>query len=533
VRTRPNPTEHSLDVDRFASLADVVRIYGRERPDKAALIFEDRTWSYAALDAASNRIAQALLDLGVGPEECVAILDKNTPVYFELFFGACKLNATTVGVNWRLAPPEIEAILADAAPKVLIIGEDFLDHLANIDLDRGCKIVVIGSKGGFEAYETWRDRYPALDPAIEPDADASVYQLYTSGTTGLPKGVQLTSTNVLAFAAAGTLEWRFDSDSVSLVALPLFHSAGSAWALVGLVNGASNVLLREVDTVEILAKIETHGVTNIFLVPAVIQMLLSTPGVDEVDFSTMRAVAYGGSPISEAVRIDALERFGCDFLQIYGLTEATGAVTNLRAEDQDPGGPRAALLGSAGTAWGDVELRIVNPDSLEELPAGEVGEIWVRSAQVMKGYWKNPEATAEALTGEGWLRTGDAGHLDGGFLFIHDRIKDMFISGGENVYPAEVENVLMGHPGVADVAVIGVPDERWGETGKAVLVGAEGAQATDRELIEFCRERLAHYKCPTSIERCDTLPRTPSGKVRKTELRERYRTGSGEKERAR
>ena len=527
----PSADNRSLNVDRFASLADVVRVYGRERPDKAALIYEDRIWSYAALDAASNRIAQALLDLGVGPEECVAILDKNTPIYFELFFGACKLNATTVGVNWRLAPPEIEAVLNDATPKLLIVGEEFLGVLAKIDLDSGCKVVVVGSADGYEPYETWRDRYPADDPAIEPDADASVYQLYTSGTTGVPKGVQLTSMNVFAFAAAGTVEWRFDNDSVSLVALPLFHSAGSAWALIGLVNGATNVLLREVDTAEILREIEAHRVTNIFLVPAVIQMLLATPGADETDFSSMRAVAYGGSPISETVRIEALERFACDFLQIYGLTETTGAVTTLRAEDQDPGGPRAALLVSAGTAWGDVELRIVDPESLADVPAGEVGEIWVCSAQNMKGYWQKPEATAETLTEGGWLRTGDAGYLVNGFLFIHDRIKDMIISGGENIYPAEVENVLMQHPAVADVAVIGVPDEKWGETAKAVLVRVKGSEPNERELIEFCRERLAHYKCPTSIDWCDTLPRTPSGKVRKTELRKRYRPETDQRER--
>lgn len=528
----PSPDYRSLNVDRFVSLADVVRVYGRERPDKTALVHEGRVWSYAALDAASNRIARALLDLGVGAEECVAILDKNTPVYFELFFGACKLNATTVGVNWRLAPPEIEAILNDASPKLLVVGEEFLGRLAGIEIDPRCKTVVLGSGGEFEPYETWRDRYPADDPAIESDPDASVYQLYTSGTTGVPKGVQLTSRNVLTFAAAGTVEWRFDGESVSLVALPLFHSAGSAWALVGLVNGATNVLHREVDAREILRAIEADRVTNIFLVPSVIQMLLAAPGVNDTDLSSLRAVAYGGSPISETVRIGALERFGCDFLQIYGLTEATGAVTTLRAEDQDPDGPRAALLGSAGTAWGDVKLRIVDPESLADVPAGEVGEIWVRSTQVMKGYWKKPEATAATLTDDGWLRTGDAGYLVDGFLFIHDRIKDMIISGGENIYPAEVENVLMRHPAIADVAVIGVPDERWGETPKAVLVRVAGATPNPPELIEFCRERLAHYKCPTSIAWCDTLPRTPSGKVRKTELRERYRLGTGERERS-
>ncbi len=526
----PAADDRAVTLDRFVSLADVIRVHGRERPDKAALIYQQRTYAYAELDAASNRIAQALLDLGVGREDCVAILGKNAPIYFELFFGACKLNATTVGVNWRLAAPEIEAILDDATPHLLVVGEEFLGHLAKIKIDPACKVVVIGPAEAYESYAAWRDRFPPTDPAIEPDADASVYQLYTSGTTGMPKGVQLTSKNVFAFAAAGTVEWRFDGDSVSFVALPLFHSAGSAWALIGLINGATNVLLREVACGEILRMISEHRVTNIFLVPAVIQMLLAEPGAGDSDFSSMRAVAYGGSPISETVRQESMRRFACDFLQCYGFTEATGAVSSLRAEDQDPGGPRAKFLASAGRPWGDVEMRIVDPESLEDAPAGGAGEIWVRSAQIMKGYWRKPEATAETFSEDGWYRTGDAGTLVDGFLFVHDRIKDMIISGGENIYPAEVENVLMQHVAVADSAVIGVPNDKWGETAEAILVRAEGAQAKDHELIEFCRERLAAYKCPTSIVWCDSLPKTPSGKVQKAKLRKRYQSSASEME---
>jgi fatty-acyl-CoA synthase len=289
--------------------------------------------------------------------------------------------------------------------------------------------------------------------------------------------------------------------------------------------------MRDIDPAAILSLIEQHGITNALLVPAVLQFLLMMPNIDEVDFSTMRCMVYGASPITEQVLVGSMQKMGCKFVQAYGLTETTGGITILRAHDHDPGGPKAYLLRSAGEPWGDVELRIVDAATMAELPDGEVGEVWCRTAQNMKGYWANPEATAEAFPegrdehGRGWFRTGDAGYLKDGYLFIHDRVKDMIVSGGENVYPAEIENVLMKHPDVADVAVIGVPHEKWGETVKAIITPAPGTDPTEQALIAYCKENLAGYKCPTSVERMDAIPRNPSGKVLKTELRKPYWVG--------
>jgi long-chain acyl-CoA synthetase len=254
--------------------------------------------------------------------------------------------------------------------------------------------------------------------------------------------------------------------------------------------------------------------------------MLLVPGVDEADFSSLRIVVYGASPISEQVLAKAVTTFRCKFWQAYGLTETTGAVVNLAPEDHDVGGPHANRLRSCGVAGPGVELRIVDAATGVDVPSGEVGEIWIRSPQVMLGYWHLPEETEKALAEGGWFRSGDVGYLDpDGYLYIHDRVKDMIVSGGENVYPAEVENVLMAHPAVADVAVIGVPHDKWGETAKALVVRAAGVEVTDEELIDYCRQRLARYKCPTSVEWVESLPRNPSGKLLKKDLRAPYWEG--------
>ena len=463
----------------------------------------------------------------------MAFLDKNAPEYFTFLFGAGKVNAVTVAVNWRLAPPEMEYILNNAEAKVLLVGAEFLPHLEKMDLATVSTIVVIGdgTHPGAVGYDAWLSAASDEDPAVPVGWSDTCYQLYTSGTTGLPKGVELTNENFFLMLPAASEEWGFDVDSVNLVAMPLFHIAGSGWGVVGLYNGGSNVLLRDVDPAAILKLIPEFGVTNALLVPAVLQFLLMTPGIESTDFSTMRAMVYGASPITEEVLVGSMDVMGCDFIQAYGLTETTGGVTILRADDHDPGGPRAGLLRSAGRPWGDVELKIVDPVSGESRPDGEVGEIWCKTVQNMKGYWANDDATREAFPegrdddGRGWFRTGDAGYLTDGYLYIHDRVKDMIVSGGENVYPAEIENVLMAHPEIADAAVIGVPHERWGETVKAIITPADGADPTEAAIIAYTKERLAGYKCPTSVDRMDLIPRNPSGKILKTELRAPYWEG--------
>jgi len=516
----------------ITTLAEIVRAHAAGRGGALAMRCGDRSWTYTELRDESARVAQALLADGVEPQQRVAVLDKNAGEYFTFLFGACMANAVTLAVNWRLAPREMEYILNHAETRVLLVGQEFLGHVEKMKLEGGCRIVVLGEGAGtYTRYPDWIALHEPVDPAIASGPDDTCYQLYTSGTTGLPKGVELTNRNLLSAMDVGREVWSFDADSVNLVAMPLFHISGSGWGIAAFYAGGVNVLLREVNPAEILRLVQKHRVTNALFVPAVLQVLLGTPGVEDTDFSSLRKVVYGASPISEEVLLRSIQTLGCGFVQAYGLTETTGGIVALRAEDHDPGGSRARLLRSAGTPWGDVEIRIVDPSTSRDLREGEVGEIWSRSAQNMKGYWRNPEATAQAYpegrdaNGLGWFRTGDAGYLQDGYLFIHDRVKDMIVSGGENVYPAEIENVLMSHPDVVDVAVIGVPSERWGETVKAVIVPRPGSDVSDASLLAYCRERLAGFKCPTSIDRVATLPRNPSGKLLKTLIREPYWEG--------
>ncbi len=513
----------------FRSIPQIVRTFAQRRGDKLALIADERQWTYVQFDTETNRIAQALIAAGVEPGDRVAFLDKNVPEYFGVLFGAAKARAVTLAVNWRLAPPEMAYILDHSKVKVLVIGREFLGHLDKMTLESKPRVIVIeGEEAGYQGYADWMSACQAIDPDLPSTPDDTCYQLYTSGTTGLPKGVELSNRNFFQMLPVTSKIWRFDGDSMNLVAMPLFHIAGSGWGLVGLYNGATDVMLREVDPTRILKLIEEYRITNALLVPALLQMLLATPGIEETDFSSLRTIVYGASPITEEVLVGTLRATGAPMAQVYGMTETTGVVTFLAPEDHDPGGPKAHLLRSAGRPIDGVEIRIVDPQSLGDCPEGKVGEVWTRSAQNLKTYYANVDATEAAYPegrdreGLGWLRTGDAGYMKDGYLFIHDRVKDMIVSGAENIYPAEIENVLMAHPAVADVAVIGVPDEKWGETVKAVIVEAQDGVASDQELIDYCRERLAHFKCPTSVDRIEAIPRNPTGKVLKTELRAPY-----------
>jgi long-chain acyl-CoA synthetase len=517
----------------IATLDQVLRVHNEGRPDKIAMRADDRTWTYAELYSDSCRVAQGLLAEGISPGERVAFLDRNVPEYFSLLFGAAMVKAVTLAVNWRLAAPEMEYIINHAQARVLLIGEEFLGHLEKMQLETVGRVLVIGEAGEFTPYDEWVASHEPVDPHLICESDETCYQLYTSGTTGLPKGVELTHRNLMAAMDVGASTWSIDEQSVCMVAMPLFHIAGSGWAVGGFCQGGESVLVRDLDPKEVLRLIEVHRVTNTLFVPAVLQVLCATPGVEKTDFSSLRSIVYGASPISEEILAKSIEVFGCGFIQVYGLTETTGAITAMSEEDHDPGGPKAHLLRSAGKPWGDTKIRIVDAETKQDLPGDEVGEIWIWSSQNMKGYWRNAEATEEAYPegrdshGVGWFRSGDAGYMREGYLYIHDRVKDMILSGGENIYPAEIENVLMSHPAIADVAVIGVPSDKWGEAVKAIVVDAAGDALSDEKLIAYCRERLAHYKCPSSVSRVDALPRNPSGKILKTELREPYWKGKG------
>ena len=519
---------HYIPGMTISTLGDILRTHAAERGDSVSLVLGDRTVTWSELYDRASRVAAGLAAAGVGNQDRIAFLDKNSIEHFEVFYGAALANAVCVDVNWRLAPPEVEFIVNDAEAKVFVVGPDFvpiLDAIAD-RLTKASTILVIGGHEKFQDYEEWVGRHEPIDPHSPSSSDDVAFQLYSSGTTGRPKGVMLSNNNFFALLPLAQDMWEFTPDSVSLVAMPLFHIGGGGWATAGQYVGMKSVIMRDLDPSALVHLIPEQGITHAFAVPAVLQFMLMVPGADEADFSTLKVVVYGASPISEEVLARSVALLGCKFWQAYGLTETTGAIVNLAPEDHALDGPHRHRLRSCGKAGPGVELRIVEPDSGTDAATGEVGEILIRGGQVMKGYWHNDEATREAIDEDGWFRSGDVGYLDeDGYLYIHDRVKDMIVSGGENVYPAEVENALMAHPAIADVAVIGVPHEKWGETAKAIVVRAEGTDPSPEEIITFARERLAKYKCPTSVDFIDALPRNPSGKVLKKDLREPYWAG--------
>jgi long-chain acyl-CoA synthetase len=509
----------------ITTTADLVRTHSAERGDSPVIWFEGTTTTWTELDERSTKVANGLIALGVGPQDRVAFFDKNVPEFFELMFGAAKANAVVVGVNWRLAPREVAFIVNDSAAKVLLVGPDFvsvIDAVAD-QMPSLVATMVVGESGSLTPYHQWRDGQSSAAVNVPSDPHDVTLQMYSSGTTGMPKGVMLTNDNLFGAMDVFAPMMKLSPDSVSMVAMPLFHIGGTGWAIGGMYVGAPMHLLREVNPMMVLDTIVTGGVSHAFIVPAVLQFMLMVPGVSDRDFSKLQCIAYGASPISVEVLKGSMATFKCDFMQVYGLTETSGVVTALLPEDHDIDGPNSHRLRAAGRAIPGVECKIVDNDTGETAGVGEVGEIYIRSRQVMKGYWNLPEETAKSVLPDGFFRTGDAGYMDAeGFVFIHDRVKDMIVSGGENIYPAEVENVLMGHPSIGDVAVIGVPSDKWGETPKAIVVLAAGVEAGDGfadEVIAYAREHLARFKCPTSVDVVAAIPRNPSGKVLKKDLR--------------
>ncbi len=508
--------------------AEIVRKWGAETPDATALIFEDQLTTWKQLDERSSRLANALVALGLGNQERMVFIDKNGPTYFETAFGVAKLNAVLVAANWRLAAPELLYTINDAQAKVVVVGPEFFEVIERIEseLTTVKTIIAIGEHPRWPSYEDVLGSGSAVDPGVGSAPGDIAMQLYTSGTTGLPKGVMLANTSMFTLYEEVASHWQFDSDSVNMVAMPLFHIGGCGWAMVGMFFGAKAVVVREFVPNVVLDLMVQHQATNALYVPAMLAFMSMVPGAADRDYSSMRRIVYGASPITNETLLAAMSVFKVPFVQVYGMTETTGGFTQLDAADHDPGGPREHLLRSAGRPYPWVEMKIMNLESAEPCAVGEVGEVWTRSRQNMVGYWNKPEENVKTVDADGWLKTGDAGYVDeAGFLFLTDRVKDMIVSGGENVYPAEVENALASHPAVAEVAVIGVPHERWGETVKAIVVLRAGHTATQPEIIAFAKERLASYKCPTSVDFIDVLPRNPSGKVLKKDLREPFWVG--------
>jgi long-chain acyl-CoA synthetase len=503
------------------SFPAILRAHADVRGDVVAIEADGRSLDYRTLDRRSDLFASALHSSGIAAGDRVAILAKSCVEYFEFLIGSMKAGVVPVPVNWRLAPPEIAAVLNDAEPVLLVVGEEFIERVEGIEcrLEHVRRIVSLAQHKRFLKWATWIDDHADLQYPVEIRAETVVLQIYTSGTTGAPKGVMTSSAGFLSYLQSLSSIARFTSQSVSLSTMPLFHIGGIGWTFAGLYGGATVLLLRDVDPDLILSMVASRKVTNLIAVPSVVQMLLQSPVLSSTEFDSLRYLYYGGGPVTEHILRRALDAFACEFIQGFGMTECP-LISALGPEDHAPG---RDLLRSCGRPIPGTTVRLVDPATGRDALPGSVGEIWVQSPQLCTGYWKKPELTKETLVDGVWLRTGDAAHCNSeGFLFLHDRLKDMIVSGGENVYPAEVENVLITHPGVAECAVIGVPSEKWIETVKAIVVPVPGSIPAPDLLIAYCKTRLAGYKCPTSVDYVDSLPRTPSGKVIKQQLRDRH-----------
>ncbi len=513
---------------RFATLGDMTEHNAAVRPQRVALSFEGRLTTYEELERRSNQVANGLSGLGVEAARHLVYLGKNSDLYFELFLGAAKAGAIMTPINWRLALPEIAYIVADCDAPILFVGPEFTGAAAELARTIPCIREIVAMESDTPPWKTftrWRDRHSGSPPAIKVHADDIAIQLYTSGTTGRPKGAMIRHRNLLdmldAIRDAPGVEWnRWTPEDVSLVATPVGHIGGSGWGITTFYHGAKAVVAREFDVARILDYIETERVSKLALVPSAIQFLIRDSRAKSTDFSCLNHLLYGAAPMPAELLREGMEVIGCGFVQVYGMTETGGAVVALPPEDHSHSA--TAKMTSAGRALPGVEAAILDAAG-RPLAPGEIGEIAIRSVANMAGYWNLPEATAVAIDDEGWLRTGDAGVMDEeGYITIRDRVKDMIITGGENVYPAEVENAIYGHPNVEDVAVIGLPDEKWGEAVTAVIIAKPGTAPDAADIITFARMRIAGFKTPKRIEFVPELPRNAAGKVLRRELRARF-----------
>lgn len=515
-------------------LHDFLDYRAREQGEVEFAIHGDRRITYREAQAEIHRLANALVGFGLQPGDRMAILSKNSIEYMLLYFAAAKAGLVTIPLNYRLAPAEWSYILNDAEAKVLFAAGDYAPDVETIrsELETIGQFIAIDGLGTLEdlsSWETYRGfsaNQPDTPPSriVAPEDD--LFQLYTSGTTGHPKGAVLTHQAVTTHILQMGLAHNIQPGERLLLVAPVFHVAAlNAGAFPCLAAGGCLYIQEDFKPDEVVRALSEEHLGMAILVPAMIQACLTAvPDVAQRRYDDLRLIHYGASPIAEATLRRALETFKCEFSQGYGMTEMSAAIAILSwADHQRALREKSELLVAAGRPILGTEVRIVDVND-NDVPKGTIGEVLARGPQMMKGYWKQPEATAEALRG-GWMHTGDAGVLDDeGYLYIQDRVKDMVISGGENIYPRGIEEVLFKHPAVAEVAVIGVPDEQWGETIKAVIVLRPGMTVTGEEIMDFCRGKLGGFERPRSVDFVNSLPRTPSGKVLKRVLREPYWT---------
>lgn len=512
-------------------LHDYLEFFARETPAHSCAEMGGMKLTYLEVDRLANRFANSLLAQGLNKGDRFTYISLNSIDMVIMYYGAAKVGVIPVPLNYRLAPREVLYIVNDSCSKLVFSQPEFSDGVDAVsgEFENVQALIHLSSgkdRKGWFRYDNWLvddDSKPVTD-IVDTD---QLYQMYTSGTTGLPKGVMSNHYSVCENITSGILFAGMEvSRERSLIVAPMYHVAAAVTAMLVIARGGSLVMVDAFDPVNVVNKLEGEKITIVTLVPAMIQAcLIHVPDLDSRDFSSLRRITYGASPIAKEVLVNAIDKFGCEFSQGFGMTELSCIATGLSAEDHIRAvESEPELLTSAGRAVLGTDVRIADEND-QEVPYGTVGELQVRGPQVMTGYWNRPDATAETLKG-GWMHTGDAARMDEhGYIYIQDRIKDMIVSGGENIYPAEVENALFQHPAVVDAAVIGIPSEQWGESVLAFLVVQGDEKPTTEDLTEFCRSHLAGYKLPRQVEFVDVLPRNASGKVLKNQLREPYWEG--------
>ncbi len=513
-----------------------LRYAQQQFPGKTAVVCRDQRFTYAQFGERVSRLAGGLRGAGVMPGDRVAFLSLNCHRLLEAYYGVLEAGAVLLPLNIRLAAHELAYILNDAGAKVLFLERQFLDlvdsfrqsvsTLQNFFLLDGPPLADWLSSQNYEDFLAAATPYRA--DVMELDENSLAELFYTSGTSANPKGVMLTHRNVYLHALNACLAFRTKADCVQLHTIPLFHANGWGVAHSLTLMGATHVMLRQFDPVEVFRLIERERVERCSLVPTMATALVNSPERQKYDLSSLEWISIGGAASSPTLVREVEEKLGCTCFSGYGLTETAPVLTisTVKPGLHWEGEQRYAGQAMTGFAIPGVEIRVVDAND-KDVPrdAKSIGEIITRGDGVMEGYWQQPEATAEALRG-GWFHTGDMATInEDGYILIVDRQKDIIVSGGENISSLELEKTLLAHPAVYEVAVIPVPDEKWGEVPKALVVLKPGATATETELLEFCRSRLAHYKAPKSVEFLESLPKTGTGKILKRNLRKKYWAG--------
>ncbi|HIG41854.1 MAG: long-chain-fatty-acid--CoA ligase [bacterium] len=478
--------------------------------------------TFRELNTRCNKLANALLASGVEPGDRVALLMMNSPEFMTAYFAIAKIGGIVVPLNWRLVADELEFILKDSGSTTLIFGEEFIDLVTDLygrgdktDLNEWIQVSKTDGESNFSKdYARFEQSGNASEPEVSAVDDDLLYIMYTSGTTGLPKGVVHTHATSLWALLTFAITCDYRDGDINLAALPMFHVGALTPLILNVYRGVTSVVMREFDPQKAWQLIQDEKINHCLFVPAMLNFMLQVPDLDRFDISALRYILSGASPLPVSL-IEAYDKIGVEVQQIYGLTETCGPAAVINGENA------IKKIGSTGRAFFHTEIRIVDEEG-NNCPPDEQGEVWVSGQHVMKEYWNRPEATKETIVDGGWLRTGDVASMDEeGFIYIQDRIKDMIISGGENVYPAEIENIILGHPGVAEVAVIGQPSERWGESPFAVIV-KNVDDLSEADILKFCDGKLARFKLPKGATFIDVIPRNPSGKVLKRLLREDF-----------